>query len=93
MICSNFLLSKKNFTIHYSDIDELNGGIFDGKTSGVMKLRDGRNRVQIGFSHKIKNSEKLISLVLSKVPKEQYNAVIDHLMKRQGKKSSSKEKN
>ena len=92
MTCSNFLFSSKVFTIHYDEIDELKGGVFDGKSTGVMKLRDGRNKVQIGFSYKIKNSERLISLILSKVPKEQYNAVIEQLMKKRGMRYSSKRK-
>ena len=79
MICSNFLFSKRVVTIRYEDIELLRGGIFDGKLSGILKVGDGKNNVQIGFSQKINSSGKLISLILSKVSKELYNRVIDHL--------------
>lgn len=92
MICSDFLFSKKVFTIRYNEIDELTGGIFDGKTTGIMKLRDRQNKVQIGFSNKMIDSEKLISLILSKVKKELYDEVITHLMERRVRKPVSKRK-
>jgi hypothetical protein len=87
MICSNFLFSNKSFSIRYDDIEKLKGGVFEGKSSGLMKIRDKHNKVQIGFSHKIKDSGKLISLILSKVSKDQYNEVIDHITKRNKQRS------
>lgn len=88
MICSNFLLSKKVITIYYKDIDLLKGGIFSGKSSGLLKIRDGKSKVSVGFSQKITNSEKLIALILSKVSKDLYNEVIEHLAKNRHRKSS-----
>jgi len=82
MICSNFLLSNKVITIRYEDIESLSGGIFDGRSSGILKVNDGRNKFRIGFSQKINNSGRLISLILSKVPKELYNQVIEHITER-----------
>jgi len=79
MICSNFLFSKKEITIYYKDIEQLKGGIFDGRISGIMKVCTSSNKVCVGFSQKIKNSSKLITLILSKVNKELYDKVIDHL--------------
>ena len=82
MVCSNFLLSGKVITIRYEDIESLKGGIFDGKASGILKVKDGRNKFRIGFSQKIKNSSKLISLILSKVHKDLYDQVIEHITER-----------
>jgi len=95
MICTQFLFSKKEFTIHYADIEKLSGGIFEGKSSGILKITDSRNKVQIGFSQKINNAERLISLILSNVHKDLYNEVIEHIAKRNqsrspGKKAKSK---
>jgi hypothetical protein len=91
MICSHFLFSKNSITIYFKDIDMLQGGIFSGRSSGIMKLRDSKSKLQVGFSQKIKNSEKLIALILSKVPKELYNEVINNLTeRRQRKKVKSK---
>ena len=91
MICSDFLFSKNDVTIYFKDIDLLQGGIFSGKSSGIMKVNDSKSKLQVGFSQKIKNSEKLIALILSKVPKDLYNEVINNLTeRRQRKKTNSK---
>lgn len=91
IICSDFLLSKKVVTIYYKDINNLQGGVFSGRSSGIMKLRDGKSKLQVGFSQKMNNSEKLIALILSKVPKDLYNDVISNITeKRQRKKTNPK---
>ncbi len=91
IICSDFLLSKKVVTIYYKDIDNLQGGVFSGRSSGIMKLRDGKSKLKVGFSQKMNNSEKLIALILSKVPKDLYNDVISNITeKRQRKKTNPK---
>jgi hypothetical protein len=91
IICSDFLLSKKVITINYSDIESLKGGVFERKSSGIMKVYDGKNNVTIGFSQKMKDSNKLITIILSKVKKEIYDDVIENLtVKRYGKNSTKK---
>lgn len=82
MICSDFLLSKKVVAIYYKDIDKLQGGVFNGRSSGIMKLRDSKSKLRVGFSQKINNSEKLIALILSKVSKDLYDEVISNLTER-----------
>ena len=86
IICSDFLLSKKIVKIYYKDIDKLQGGVFSGRSSGIMKLRDGKSKLQVGFSQKMKNSEKLIALILSKVPKDLYNDVISNITEKRHRK-------
>ena len=86
MICSDFLLSKKVITIYYEDIDKLQGGVFSGRLSGIMKIRDSKSNLQVGFSQKINNSEKLIALILSKVPKDLYNEVISNITEKRHRK-------
>jgi hypothetical protein len=88
IICTDFLLSKKVVTIYYKDIDKLQGGVFSGRSSGIMKLRDGKSKLQVGFSQKMNNSEKLIALILSKVSKDLYNEVINNLTERRHRKKS-----
>jgi hypothetical protein len=90
IVCSEFLLSKKAITIFYTDIESLNGGVFERKSSGIMKVYDGKNNVTIGFSQKMKDSNKLITLILSKVNKEIYDDVIENLTARKYGKSPSK---
>ena len=91
IICSDFLFSNKSITIYYNDIEKLEGGIFTGRSSGIMKIQDAKGKIQIGFSQKLNNSEKLISLILSKVPTELYNEVIKKITeKRKHPKSGKK---
>lgn len=89
MICSDFLFSKRVVTIYYKDIDLLQGGVFSGRSSGIMKLRDGKSKLRVGFSQKMEKSEKLIALVLSKVSKDLYNEVIKNLTERRHRKKIS----
>jgi hypothetical protein len=56
-----------------------------------MKLRDSKRKLQVGFSQKMKNSEKLIAVILSKVSKDLYDEVISNLTERRHRiKTSSK---
>ena len=79
MICTNFLFSEKEFTIYYRDIESLKGGIFDGRLSGVMKVCDRNNQVCIGFFNRLRNANKLQTLLLSKVPRKVYDDVVDRV--------------
>ena len=90
IICSNFLLSKKVITIYYTDIESLKGGVFERKSSGIMKVYDGKNNITIGFSQKMKDSGKLITLILSKVNKKIYDEVIERLAAKQYSKNPGK---
>jgi hypothetical protein len=89
MMCSDFLFSKKVVTIYFKDIDMLRGGVFSGRSSGIMKLRDSKSKLQVGFSQRMKNSEKLIALILSKVSKDLYNEVINNLTERRHRKKTN----
>lgn len=79
IICNDFLFSKKEFTIYYSDIESLTGGIFEGRFSGVMKVCDKKNQVCIGFFNRLKDADKLQTLLLSKVPRKVYDDVVERV--------------
>lgn len=79
MECTNFIFSKRKITIYYKDIESLTGGIFDGKWFGLMKVCDGKNQICIGFFDKLKNSQKLITLTLSRVDKKIYDDVMEKI--------------
>jgi hypothetical protein len=85
LTCSEFYLSKKEIIIHYQDIESLSGGIFQNNISGVMKVCDGKNGVCIGFYHRLTNSGKLATIILSKVKRELYDEVLEKLIAK-GKK-------
>ena len=76
IICSQFIFKQKEITILMKDIDSLSGGIFDGRYRGLMKVSDGKNKLEIGFFDRMIGSQKLITLLLSKVNMKIYNEVI-----------------
>jgi len=88
LICSNFFLSGKTKTIYYEDISSLAGGIFDNKISGVMKVYDERNNFYIGFYHRLTNSQKLATIILSKVRRPVYDQVLEKI--KSGKREKQK---
>ncbi|MGA8263810.1 MAG: hypothetical protein WB779_05170 [Ignavibacteriaceae bacterium] len=90
IVCSDFLFYKDPVTIYYKDISSLEGGIFQGRLNGIMKIKDGTNNRTIGFYDKMKDARKLETLVLSKVNKNIYDEVVDKLGM---KKSNAPDKN
>ncbi len=91
IVCTDFLLLKKSVTIYFKDIEDLSGGIFSGRFRGMMKVCDGKNKICIGFFDRMKNSTKLVTLILSKVDKKIYDEVIAKIesmkIKPEGKKN------
>lgn len=79
IVCKDFLFSKKEFTIYYNDIESLTGGIFDGRFTGVMKVCDKKNQVCIGFFNKLKDADRLQTILLSKVPRKVYDDVVERV--------------
>ncbi|MBK7632467.1 MAG: hypothetical protein IPJ23_17540 [Ignavibacteriales bacterium] len=69
IICTEFIFKDKSITIFIKDIDAISGGIFDGKYRGIMKICDGKSKVCIGFFDRLTDSNKLVTLILSKVEK------------------------
>lgn len=79
IVCSDFSLRKKVFAIYYKDIESLMGGTFDAKHRGLMQVYDGKNKICIGFFDRMTNSNKLVTIILSKVDKKIYDEIIDKL--------------
>ncbi|MFN3694451.1 MAG: hypothetical protein ACK4UV_05535 [Ignavibacterium sp.] len=81
LICTDFMFRKKEVIIYYKNVKSIEGGIFDGRLSGIMKICDAETGICITFSHRIRNSTKLIALILSKIDKKLYDEKIDALQK------------
>ncbi|WP_304130809.1 hypothetical protein [Ignavibacterium album] len=81
LICTDFMFRKKTIMIYYKNIKSIEGGIFEGRLSGIMKLCDTETGICIAFSHRIRNSTKLIAMILSKLDKELYDKKIETLKK------------
>lgn len=81
IVCSKFLFSKKKIEVFFSNVSKLEGGIFDGKPTGLMKVKDGVNNRTIGFYSKIKNAKELETVLLSKVKRGVYDEVVERIHK------------
>lgn len=81
IVCTDFIFRNKEVVIYYNNIKSISGGIFEGRLSGIMKVCDGKKNICITFSHRIKNSTKLIATILSKVDKKIYDEKIESLQK------------
>ncbi|MFN3872362.1 MAG: hypothetical protein ACK4R9_05130 [Ignavibacterium sp.] len=81
LICTDFMFRKKEVIIYYKNVKSIEGGIFEGRLSGMMKICDSETGICITFSHRIKNSTKLIALILSKIDKKLYDEKINALQK------------
>jgi len=85
IICSEFFISKKEVIIFYEDITALKGAVFENRLSGVMKVIDSKNSVSIGFYRNLRNSNKLITIILSKVKRDLYDEVLDNITSKKKK--------
>ena len=77
LTCTDFLFQRKEVIIYYKDVESFTGGMLSGKSSGIMNLCDGKSKICIGFYDKIRNINKLQTLILSKLRKEVYDAVAE----------------
>jgi hypothetical protein len=83
--CTDFILSKREVTIYYTDITSLKGGVFYGRVNGLMIVYDGRNKINIGFYPRLKNVKDLQKLILSRVNKSVYDEVVERVNKKNNK--------
>lgn len=81
LICTDFIFRKKEVIIYYKNIKSIEGGIFEGRLSGMMKVCDSETGICITFSHRIKNSTKLIASILSRIDKKLYDEKIKAIQK------------
>ena len=85
IVCSKFFLSNKEIIISYDNIKSLSGGLFENKMSGVMQVCDGKNNVCFGFYNRMRNSNKLATIILSQVKRELYDEVLEKLISKKKK--------
>lgn len=79
LICSDFFVKDKKIEIYFEDIEEIKGGIFDKKYSGIIKIYDGKQKTWIGFYNRINNSKMLYTILLSRIKLSLYEKVITNL--------------
>ncbi len=70
----NYFLRNCKVEIRYDEIENLTGGIFNGRLNSLMKIY-GKDGTVIGFFHKIKEAKILETILLNKIKKEVYDKV------------------
>lgn len=77
--CSNYLFSKKTFTIEYKNIDKISGGFFSGYPTRPIYVHDGKQNITIGFYSHVGKFNKFVTKILQNIPTKLYNEVIENL--------------
>ena len=79
LICSDFFYTSKRVEITIDDIDEIDGGVLSGTPSKPIFIHDGKNDMVIGISPNLKESNKLITVILSNINKSLYDQVLNQM--------------
>lgn len=79
IICSDYFNRSKQVEIIIADIDEIDGGVLSGTPSKPIFIHDERNDVVVGISPNLKESNKLITIILSNIKKTLYDQVLDQM--------------
>ena len=79
MICSDFVIGNRKVEIKHSDIIKINGGIFSGRA--YMPLYLSTNDITIGISPHMKDYNKLLTIILTNIPKDLYTSLLDDIKK------------
>ncbi|MCB9247108.1 MAG: hypothetical protein H6613_00440 [Ignavibacteriales bacterium] len=79
MLCSDFVFNNREIKIKHSEIENISGGIFSGRA--YMPLYIKTKDTVIGISPHIKDYNKLLTLILTNVPKELYESLLKSIQK------------
>jgi len=80
----DFFLSSEVISIKIADITDLRGGVFEGKSRGMMRITAGEK--EMVFYHSLPNADKFEAYLISKVNREIYDRVVKLLKERQALK-------
>jgi len=77
IVCRDFMDDEKEVTILLNEIIEIRGGLFTGNLARPIYISDGKNL--IGFHSHLKESNKLLTLILSNIPQTLYNSLLEKM--------------
>ena len=75
MICSDFVINNRNVEIIHSRISNIKGGIFSGRSYAPLYI--STPEITIGISPHIANYDKLLTVILTNIPKELYESLLE----------------
>ena len=79
MICTNFVINNRIEEIKHSEIEEIKGGIFSGRA--YMPLYIGTSKTKLGISPHITDYNKLLTKILTNIPKDLYESLLESIKK------------
>lgn len=79
IICSDYFNKSKHVEINICDIDEIEGGVISGTPAKPIYIHDGKNEVVVGISPHLKDSNKLITIILSNVKQDLYDQILSRM--------------
>lgn len=79
MICTDFVINNRNVEVVHSEIKEIKGGIFTGRSYSPLYV--STEKETIGISPHIKDYNKLLTIILTNIPKELYESLLESIKK------------
>ena len=79
MICSDFVINNRVVQIQHSDITKITGGIFSGRSFSPLYIESDNTR--LGISPHMKDFNKLLTIILTNIPKELYQSLLESIKK------------
>jgi len=73
IVCTNFIRGNKKIVLRFSEIINLKGGVFTGRSKGLMEIESGKET--IGFFHHLTNANIFITTLLQNIPQNVYQQV------------------
>ncbi len=79
MVCKDYFKKSKHIEINLIDIDEIEGGVLSGTPAKPIYIHDSKSDTVVGISPHIKNSNKLVTIILSNINKPLYDKVLKQM--------------
>ncbi|MBI9072407.1 MAG: hypothetical protein JEY94_12465 [Melioribacteraceae bacterium] len=76
LICKNFKYGKDGFEIKFADIKNIEGGVFENKPTKALVIYAEGKEQSISISPHMKNYNRLLTLILSRINKNMYDDLI-----------------
>ncbi len=92
MICSDYTFTNKKVELKLKEIDKISGGIFGRSSTRPLYIYDSSNNTKIGVHQHLKKFNELLTIILSNVPQELYNDLLEKVKNLKLDRSDKKKK-
>ncbi len=77
LVCSDYFFSKKKLELYHHEITDIKGGLFSGNTARPIYLYTEKHNETIGLHSHIKSHNELLTIILSNIPQDLYNKLLE----------------